>query len=221
MISSRKESNVKNAVEELRSEGLQVSGVVCHVGKAEDRKNLIEKTEAEFGGLDILVSNAALNPADGQMFNNTEEVWDKIFDVNVKSTFLLMKESLPLLKRNKSFSPSIITISSIAAYLYYKSLGIYSISKTALLSLTKVSAMELAHYGIRVNCIAPGIIKTKFSTQLYDTQEAYDYSMSFISMKRFGMSEEVASVAAFLASDDASYITGETIVASGGTSSRL
>ncbi|CAL1675943.1 unnamed protein product [Lasius platythorax] len=221
MISSRKESNVKNAVEELRSEGLQVSGVVCHVGKAEDRKNLIEKTEAEFGGLDILVSNAALNPADGQMFNNTEEVWDKIFDVNVKSTFLLMKESLPLLKRNKSFSPSIITISSSVAYLYYKSLGIYSISKTALLSLTKVSAMELALYGIRVNCIAPGIIKTKFSNKLYDTQEAYDYSMSFISMKRFGMSEEVASVAAFLASDDASYITGETIVASGGISSRL
>lgn len=76
MISSCKESNVKNAVEQLRSEGLQVSGVVCHVRKTEDRKNLFEKTKAKFGGLDILVSNAALNPATGKILNNTEEVWD-------------------------------------------------------------------------------------------------------------------------------------------------
>ncbi|XP_050446154.1 dehydrogenase/reductase SDR family member 4-like isoform X2 [Cataglyphis hispanica] len=225
MISSRKELNVKNAVEELRSEGLQVSGVVCHVGKAEDRKNLFEKTKANFGGLDILISNAALNPSTGHTLDNTEEVWDKIFDINLKSTFLLMKESLPLL--NKSFSPSIITIASIAAYRSYdflstfKSLGIYSISKTALLSLTGVIATELAPQGIRVNCIAPGLIKTKFSKKLYDTQEPYDFSMSKIAMKRLGTSEEIASVAAFLASDDASYITGETIAVTGGLISRL
>lgn len=75
------------------------------------------QTKANFGGLDILISNAALNPATGHTLDNTEEVWDKIFDINLKSTFLLMKESLPLL--NKSFSPSIITISSIAAYRYF------------------------------------------------------------------------------------------------------
>ncbi|KAM0731824.1 Dehydrogenase/reductase SDR family member 4 [Formica fusca] len=221
MISSRKELNVKNAVEELRSEGLQVSGVVCHVGKEEDRKNLFEKTKANFGGLDILISNAAVNPAIGHVLDNTEEVWDKIFDINLKSTFLLMKESLPLLKRNKSFSPSIITISTIAAYRYCESLGIYSISKTALLSLTRITAMELALHGIRVNCIAPGLIKTKFSKQYYDTQEAYDFSTSNIGMKRLGTSDEIASVAAFLASDDASYITGETIAVTGGIFSRL
>ncbi|KAL6440205.1 hypothetical protein ACFW04_003058 [Cataglyphis niger] len=219
MISSRKELNVKNAVEELRSEGLQVSGVVCHVGKAEDRKNLFEKTKAHFGGLDILISNAALNPAIGHTLDNTEEMWDKIFDINLKSTFLLMKESLPLLK--KSLSPSIITISSIGAYRSYDSLGIYSISKTALLSLTGVVATELAPQGIRVNCIAPGLIKTKFSKELYGTQDPYDFSMSKIAMKRLGTSEEIASVAAFLASDDASYITGETIAVTGGIFSRL
>lgn len=161
------------------------------------------QTKANFGGLDILISMAAVNPAVGHVLDNTEEVWDKIFDVNLKSTFLLMKESLPLL--NKSVSPSIITMSSIAAYKYsyvslfqkknfdfyvfyllkehfavdkmfydlyflcffFKSLGIYSISKTALLSLTRVTAMELAPQGIRVNCIAPGIIKTKFSKQVF------------------------------------------------------
>ncbi|XP_070152713.1 dehydrogenase/reductase SDR family member 4 [Polyergus mexicanus] len=221
MISSRKELNVKNAVDELRSEGLQVSGIVCHVGKAEDRKNLFEKTKANFGGLDILISNAAVNPAIGQVLDNTEKVWDKIFDINLKSTFLLMKESLPLLKCNKSFSSSIITISTIAAYSYYESLGIYSISKTALLSLTRITAIELALHGIRVNSIAPGLIKTKFSKQYYDTQEVHDFYTSNIGMKRLGTPDEIASVAAFLASDDASYITGETIEVSGGILSRV
>ncbi|XP_011252942.2 dehydrogenase/reductase SDR family member 4 isoform X2 [Camponotus floridanus] len=221
MISSRKESNVKKAVEELQSEGLQIEGTVCHVAKAEDRKNLFEKTKANFGGLDILVSNAAVNPTpDFVLVQNTEEVWDKIFDINVKSTFLLIKDSLPLLKCSKS--PSIIIISSAAAYSNpYSSLGIYSISKTALLGLTKITARDLAPDGIRVNCIAPGIIKTRFSKLLYNSDETYDVAISQISMRRLGMPDEIGSVAAFLASSDASYITGETIVVSGGTESRL
>ncbi|KAM0732086.1 Dehydrogenase/reductase SDR family member 4 [Formica fusca] len=219
MISSRKESNVKKAVEELQSEGLQVAGTVCHVGKTEDRKNLFEKTKANFGGLDILISNAAVNPAVGSVLDSTEEVWDKIFDINVKSTFLLMKESLTLLKCSKS--PSIIIVSSIAAYAPFNLLGIYSVSKTALLGLTKATAEELAFDGIRVNCIAPGIIKTKFSKQLYESEDNYNVAISHINMKRLGMSDEIGSVAAFLASSDASYITGETIVVSGGMRSRL
>lgn len=219
MISSRKEANVKRAVEELQSEGLQVAGIVCHVGKAEDRKNLFEKTKSDFGGLDILVSNAAVNPTIGPVLDCTEEIWDKIFDINVKSTFLLMKESLPLLISSKS--PSIIIISSIAGYQPFGLLGVYSISKTALLSLSKVTAEELANEGIRVNCIAPGIIKTKFSQPLYESEDAYDVAMSRISMRRLGMSDEIGSVAAFLASSDASYITGETIVVSGGMHARL
>ncbi|XP_029170499.1 LOW QUALITY PROTEIN: dehydrogenase/reductase SDR family member 4-like [Nylanderia fulva] len=219
MISSRKEANVKKAVEELLSEGLQVAGTVCHVGKAEDRKNLFEKTKSNFGGLDILVSNAAVNPAVGPVLDSTEEIWDKIFDINVKSTFLLMKESLPLLKCSES--PSIIIVSSIAGYQPFGLLGVYSISKTALLSLTKTTAEELAIEGIRVNCIAPGIIKTKFSQPLYESEEAYNEAISRINMRRLGTSNEIGSVAAFLASSDASYITGETIVASGGMHARL
>ncbi|XP_050446848.1 dehydrogenase/reductase SDR family member 4-like [Cataglyphis hispanica] len=219
MISSRKESNVKKAVEELQSEGLQVAGTVCHVGKTEDRKNLFEKTKTDFGGLDILISNAAVNPAVGPVLDSPEEIWDKIFDVNVKSTFLLMKESLPFLKCSKS--PSIIIISSIAGYVPFNLLGIYSISKTALLGLTKATAEDLAFVGIRVNCIAPGIIKTKFSKSLYESKENYDATTSRISMKRLGLPDEVGSVAAFLVSSDASYITGETIVVSGGMQSRL
>ncbi|KAL0104303.1 hypothetical protein PUN28_017200 [Cardiocondyla obscurior] len=219
MISSRKETNVKRAVEELKSEGLQVDGTVCHVGKAEDRKNLFEKTKTNFGGLDILVSNAAVSPAVGSVLDSSEELWDKIFDINVKCTYLLMKESLPFLKSSKS--PSIVIISSIAGYQPFDLLGVYSISKTALLGLIKATAVDLAHRGIRVNGIAPGIIKTKFAKPLYETEEGDSISKSQSMMHRLGMPDEIGGVAAFLASDDASYITGETIIASGGTNARL
>ncbi|XP_011691526.1 PREDICTED: dehydrogenase/reductase SDR family member 4 [Wasmannia auropunctata] len=219
MISSRKESNVKRVVEELKSEGLQVAGTVCHVGKAEDRKNLLEKTKADFGGLDILVSNAAVNPIVCPVLDCTEELWDKIFDINVKSTFLLMKESLPLLKCGKS--PSIIIVTSIAGYQPFNLLGVYSISKTTLLGLIKATTIDLVNDGIRINGIAPGVIKTKFSKALYETEEAHEITKMNCSMQRLGMPDEIAGVAAFLASDDASYMTGETIIVSGGTNSRL
>ncbi|EFN81254.1 dehydrogenase/reductase SDR family member 4 [Harpegnathos saltator] len=219
MISSRKELNVKNTVEKLQSEGLEVAGTICHVGKTEDRKKLFEKTVADFGGLDILVSNAAVNPSVGTVLDTTEEVWDKIFDINVKSTYLLMKESLPLLKQSKS--PSIIIISSIAGYQPFNLLGVYSISKTALLALCKATAEELAPDGIRVNCIAPGLIKTKFSRAMHEMEEAHEVAISQISMRRIGQPDEIGGTAAFLASDDASYVTGEVIVVSGGMKSRL
>lgn len=219
MISSRKESNVKKALNELLEEDLNVAGVTCHVGKAEDRKKLFDETLSKFGGLDILVSNAAVNPVVASVLNSPEDAWDKIFDINVKSTYLLMKESLPHLQKSKS--PSVIIISSVAGYQPFDLLGAYSVSKTALLGLCKAAAENLSLYKIRVNCIAPGIIKTKFSEPLYSSESAYEAAMEKIPLKRLGMPDEIGSIAAFLASDDASYITGETIVASGGMLSRL
>ncbi|XP_031825881.1 dehydrogenase/reductase SDR family member 4 [Nomia melanderi] len=218
MISSRKESNVKRALEQLKSEGLQVSGTICHVAKKDDRRNLFNKTKEEFGGLDILISNAAVNPAFSTLFDTPEEAWDKIFDVNVKSTFLLMQESLPLLRDSKS--PSMILISSIAAYQQVTALGAYAVSKTALLGLNNIAAATLASEGIRVNCIAPGIIDTKFSKVLVEGDTG-EVTVSTIPMQRFGLPNDIAGAAAFLASDDANYITGETIVIAGGLQARL
>ncbi|KAL2740570.1 dehydrogenase/reductase SDR family member 4 [Vespula squamosa] len=219
MISSRKESNVKKAVNELLQEGLSVAGTVCHVGKAEQRKKLFNETKSIFGGLDILISNAAVNPQAGPVLESEEEVWDKIFDINVKCTYLLIKESLPFLKDSKS--PSITIISSISGYQPFNLLGVYSVSKTALLGLCKAAAENLSTYGIRVNCIAPGIIETKFSEPLYKSESANAACIEKIPLGRIGKPDEISGIAAFLASDDASYITGETIVASGGMQSRL
>ncbi|PBC26712.1 uncharacterized protein LOC108001177 [Apis cerana] len=218
MISSRKEENVQNALKELKSKNLNVCGMTCHVGKNEDRKSLLEKTIQEFHGLDILVLNAGVNPSFSTFFETSESVWDKIFDINVKSTFLLLRDSLSFLRKSKS--ASVILLSSIVGYLPLDMLGVYSISKTSILGINQIAANILAPEGIRVNCIAPGVIKTKFSQILYEN-ETGEMMLSKIPMNKFGKSDNIASVAAFLASDDASYITGETIVAAGGMRSRL
>lgn len=166
-----------------------------------------------------LISNAAVNPEVGGVLEASEKAWDKIFDINVKSSFLLAKEVKPyLIKRHGG---SIIFISSIAGFQPFSLLGAYSISKTALFGLTKAAANDLAIHNIRVNCVAPGIIKTKFSSALYETEEASEEALKLIPMGKLGQPREVAGVVAFLASDDGSYVTGENIVAAGGMQSRL
>lgn len=114
VVSSRKMKNVENAVKLLSNKGLNVHGVQCHVGNSEDRDQLFSQTIEKFGGLDILVSNAAVNPHMGNIMECSEEMWTKIFDINVKSTFLLCKESVPLMR--KRGGGSVVFISSIAGF---------------------------------------------------------------------------------------------------------
>lgn len=220
VISSRKTQNVEAALNKLKALGLtQVHGVKCHVGLAEDRSALIKETVEKFGGIDILVSNAAVNPEVGSVLDCSEQAWDKIFDINVKAAFLLAKETLPYLRERKG--GSIVFVSSIAGFQPFSLLGAYSVSKTALFGLTKAASQDLASENIRVNCVAPGIVKTKFSSALHETEEATEAALSMIPMRRFGTTDEIAGTVAFLVSDDASYVTGETIVAAGGMASRL
>ncbi|KAH8398379.1 hypothetical protein KR215_009523 [Drosophila sulfurigaster] len=219
VISSRKQKNVDNALAELRKLNLNVHGLKCHVSEATDRKQLFDETISKYGKLNILISNAATNPAVGGVLECDEKVWDKIFDVNVKSSYLLAKEALPYLRQEKG--SSIVFVSSIAGYDAFELLGAYSVSKTALIGLTKAAAKDLAPEGIRVNCLAPGVIRTKFSKALYENEAANEAALSKIPMGRLGTSEEMAGVVSFLVSEDAGYITGESIVASGGMSARL
>jgi dehydrogenase/reductase SDR family protein 4 len=219
MISSRKESNVRKVVSDLKEKGLSVEGTVCHVGKEDHRKNLIEETVKEFGGIDILISNAAANPAIGPVLQADGGVWDKIFDINVKSAALLVKEAHPYLKAKNN--GSVVFVSSIGGYTPFQYLGIYSISKTALLGLTRTLAVELASDGIRVNCIAPGLIQTKFSSAIWKNESVLDSMEKTIPMRRIGQPGECAGMVSYLASDDSSYVTGETFVVAGGMQSRL
>lgn len=219
VISSRRQKNVDKAVELLKKENLTVLGMPCHVGLEADRQKLIEQTKATFGGIDILISNAAVNPVFGPVLNCPEDAWDKIFEINVKAAFLLAKAVVPHMEERGQ--GSIIFVSSIAGFQPFSALGAYSVSKTALLGLTKVLAQELGPSGIRVNCIAPGVIQTKFSAMLTDNDGVREKVLEGVPLQRIGQPHEMGGLASFLCSDDASYITGENIVASGGSQSRL
>ncbi|CAH1779235.1 unnamed protein product [Owenia fusiformis] len=219
VISSRKKQKVDAAVQELKAEGLNVSGIVCHVGKAEDRKKLIEQTVKEQGGLDIFVSNAAVNPTMGPILETTESVWDKIFDTNLKANFFLIKDAAEQIE--KRGGGSIIQVSSIGGFIGDEFLGAYAVSKTAMIGLTKALVPQLASMNIRINTICPGVIKTRFSEALWKSPMAEEMEKTTIPMGRFGVSEDCAGAVSFFVSDDASYITGENMVIAGGVKSRL
>ncbi|XP_074090925.1 dehydrogenase/reductase SDR family member 4-like isoform X1 [Macrotis lagotis] len=219
IVSSRKQQNVDRAVAALQKEGLSVTGTVCHVAKAEDRKRLVATALDSYGGIDILVSNAAVNPFFGKLVDATEEIWDRILDVNVKSTALLMNVVVP--EMEKRGGGSVVIVSSIAAYTPFQALGPYNVSKTALLGLTKNFASELEPMGIRVNCLAPGLIKTNFSSVFWENKTNETQAKENLKITRLGEPHECAGIVSFLCSSDASYITGETIVVAGGAVSRL
>ncbi|XP_027034221.1 dehydrogenase/reductase SDR family member 4 [Tachysurus fulvidraco] len=219
VVSSRRQANVDKAVSLLRSENIQVTGTTCNVGNKEDREKLINMTVEQCGGIDILVSNAAVNPFFGNILESTDEVWTKILDVNVKCSFLLTKLVVPHME--KRGGGSVVLVSSVAGYQPMTGLGPYSVSKTALLGLTRALAPELAQSNIRVNCVAPGVIKTRFSSALWQSEEIASEFLKMLSIKRLGKPEDIGGVIAFLCSDDASYITGETVTVTGGINCRL
>lgn len=219
VVSSRKQDNVDRAVQELKAKyPNQIAGMVCHVGKNEDQTRIVDFTLERFGSIDILVSNVAVNPYFGSFLDMQESHWDKIFEVNVKAPFLLSQKVVSHMLKNKKPGDkgAIVYISSIAAYSGLSAIGAYSVSKTALLGLCKSMSMELAQEGVRVNLVAPGIIKTKFSGLFWEGGNQNEYFTSSTHLKRLGEPDEIGGIVSFLCGPDASYITGENIVVGGG-----
>ncbi|XP_032712948.1 dehydrogenase/reductase SDR family member 2, mitochondrial isoform X4 [Lontra canadensis] len=213
VVSSRKQQNVDLAVATLQGEGLSVTGTVCHVGKAEDREWLVAKVLEHHGGLDFLVCNAAVNILVGGTLKASEEVWDKILNMNVKSPALLLSQLLPHIE-NRGMR-AVILVSSIAAYVPQAKLGVYNISKTAMLGLTRMLSLELAPKDIRVNCLVPGVIETRFSQVLHKDEFFWNDFKKEHKLQRLGQPEDCAGIVSFLCSPDASYITGESFVVTG------
>ena len=202
------------AAQSLRAEGGEAMFVACDVGDRAEVDALVEKTVAAYGGLDVMISNAAvLHPAD--ILELEEEDFDRVVRVNLKGFFLTGQAAAKQMVA-QGRGGVIINMSSIQAYITNANLLSYAVCKGGVKQLTVAMALALAPKGIRVNAIGPGSIATEMVMQLIASDEARRTVMSRTPMGRLGDPEEIAAVAAFLASDEASYITGETVNADGG-----
>jgi NAD(P)-dependent dehydrogenase (short-subunit alcohol dehydrogenase family) len=214
VISSRKQDAVEAVAAELEADGLEATGIACHVGKPDAIEAALEKTEDVYGGLDVLVNNAAVNPVYGGIEETEEGAFDKIMQVNVKGPLLMAQHAHAMMKARGG--GSIINVSSISGLKPDDGLGAYSVSKAALIQLSKVLAKEWGDDGIRANTICPGIIKTKFSAALWQNDALMKRVEQMIPAGRIGQPHEMTGLAVFLASDASSFCTGSTFVADGG-----
>jgi len=216
VISSRKQDALNQVAENIKNElGKEVYPIACHVGKEEDRAKLVNEVVERFGKIDVLVNNAATNPIFGPALQADEPVFDKIMEVNLKGAFFLSK--LVAQKMEEQGGGAIVNIASVAGFRPMFGLGIYSISKAGIIMMTKVLAGELGEKKIRVNAVAPGIIKTRFSEALWKNDMIRSIAERSCALGRIGEPEDVVGAVVFLASDLARYITGEIIVIDGGT----
>ena len=213
-ICSRKQESVDSALAELQRFSGSVQGVAAHVGKTADLKRLVSTAEEHFGPISILVNNAGTNPYYGPIIDSEELAWDKTMDVNLKAPYLLSQ--LVGRKMMAAAGGSIINIASVAGQTASPNQGIYSITKAGVIMLTRVMARELGAHGIRVNCICPGVIKTKLSEALWADPKAEKQMASMKALGRVGTTDELMGAAIYLASDASSFTTGATLNIDGG-----
>jgi NAD(P)-dependent dehydrogenase (short-subunit alcohol dehydrogenase family) len=214
VVSSRKQEAIDQVKTEFEADGITTSAIAANTGNLSDLRKLVEQTITQYGGGDIVVNNAAANPVFGPVLNTEEAAFDKIMDVNVKGPFELGKLVYDSMKSRGG--GSIINISSVGGISPEQGLGIYSVSKAALISLTKVMAKEWGQDGIRANVICPGLIKTKFSEALWSNESIAAKMLKMLPISRVGESEEIAGLALFLASPASAYCTGAVFTADGG-----
>jgi dehydrogenase/reductase SDR family protein 4 len=214
IISSRNEENSYKAEEVLNSKNIDYDYFMCNFDSKPHRKQLVNYINDKYGKLDSLILTISANPYIGPSFSITEKEFDKIFETNVKNTFYTIVDFLDLLKKGKN--STIVILSSHAGYTPFPNMGVYSISKSALFTMTKVLAEELSKYKIRVNCVAVGFTKQRLSFPII-----HNIYVEGNFMKRNSLPHEIAGIAQFLASDDSSYINGEVVSVNGGMRGRL
>ena len=214
VICSRKKDNLDIAIEEAQTSGFNIIGIECNTGEIESINNVVDKTLEQFKRVDILVNNAAANPYYGPILNSQDSHWEKIWDINVKGYFNFIKACSKSMKDNKY--GKIINVASIAAKTPLDGLGVYNISKAAVVMLTKVLAKEMAESNIQVNTLAPGLIKTDFSKALWEDEKVYNEIIKAIPQARMGEPDDISGMALYLASGASDFITGSMFVVDGG-----
>ncbi|MFA5065103.1 MAG: SDR family oxidoreductase [Dehalococcoidia bacterium] len=215
IVSSRKLPDLEKAADEIRAMGRRSLAVSAHNGKMDDLKNLMSRVKDEFGRIDILVNNTGVNPAISDVLHMEEAVYDRILDVNLKSHYFLSQAAARMMVEQGK-GGNIINIASAAGVAFTPGFGPYSMSKAGLIMMTRVLACELGPYNIRVNCIAPGFVKTKFSEAVWSNEVFIQEAMKRMAIKKLCTPEEIARTALYFASEASSFTTGMTLVIDGG-----
>jgi NAD(P)-dependent dehydrogenase (short-subunit alcohol dehydrogenase family) len=216
VLVARKPDALHGVVERIKANGGRALGIPGHTGKAEDVKAVVAKTIEHFGKVDILVNNAAANPYFGPMLQIEDAAWDKTFEVNVKGYFMMMREvANHLTARNAP--GSLINVASIAGLRSAPFQAVYGMTKAAVISMTQTLAQELGGSNIRVNAIAPGLVETKFAQAIVGDEDMRKHVVDRTALGRHAQPDEIAGAAVYLASQAASYVTGQVLVVDGGT----
>jgi NAD(P)-dependent dehydrogenase (short-subunit alcohol dehydrogenase family) len=214
VISSRKADACEAAAREIRAKGGEAIVVPCNVSRKPEVEALVRAAMQHYGRIDVLVCNAAVNPVYGPLRDLSDAAFDKILDANLRSNLWLCNRVIPGMAERGG--GSVIFISSIAGLRGSDVIAAYGISKAAVFALARSLAVEWGPRNVRVNCIAPGLIKTDFARALWEDEARLARRIAHTPLRRIGLPEEIGPIAAFLASPAASYITGQIIIADGG-----
>lgn len=219
VISSRKAPACEEVAEAINAAGGKAIAVPANISSKEDLFALAAKTREAFGRIDVLVCNAASNPYYGPMAGIADEQFEKILRNNILSNHWLVQEVAPEMRARRD--GAIIIISSVGGLRATEVIGAYNISKAADFQLARNLALEFGPDNVRVNCIAPGLVKTDFARALWDDPENAKRATEVIPLGRIGDPEDIAGVAVFLASQAGRYMTGQTLIADGGATITL
>lgn len=216
VIGSRKPDNIAMAADELNREFPgRVRGVVAHAGRPEDSQRLVSAAVESFGRVDVVVNNAATNPHFGPLLSAEESQWDKILEVNVKGYVWLCKAGVEQM-RSQGHGGKIINMASVTGLQPGLMMGVYSVSKAAIIMLTKALAVELGPDDIQVNAIAPGFVKTHFSQALWSNPALNESLLEKTPAGRMAEPNEIAGLALYLASEASGFMTGAVLTVDGG-----
>lgn len=214
VVSSRKQAPLDAVAAKIQERGGEALALAAHTGDADAIDALVTNTVERFGGVDIAVNNAATNPHFGPFLTADEGQWQKILDVNIIGYFRVAKAVVP--EMQKRGGGKIINLASIAGFKPLPAMGVYSVSKAAVLMLTQVLAQELGPHNIQVNAIAPGMIKTRFSGVLWQTESIARSIQAATPLGRFGEVDDLTAAALYLASPASDFMTGAVMLIDGG-----